>query len=85
MKTFYLITKNNKFKNILIAFLWLLLMLSLYSCEKRNSCKKCHVITYENGKQIAEDDYKLYCDDELENVEGLTSQVGNMSTKMVCR
>lgn len=56
----------------------------LTTCVEDN-CKECRIQTYENGVLVSSGDWVEYCDQELQEVQGQTSTVGNMTTRMVCR
>ncbi len=57
----------------------------LSACIKDDNCKDCRIQTYEDGVLVSQGDWVEYCDQALRDVQGQTSTVGNMTTKMVCR
>jgi len=81
---------NNSKKDIsyfiIFIFLFILLFFTISACTKDDNCKQCRIQTYdENGVLISSDDWVEYCDQQLKDVEGQTSTVGNRTTKMVCK
>jgi len=79
---------NTPIKKVLLAvvFAFVVVALSFISaCVKDDNCKDCRIQTYENGTLVSQGDWVEYCDQALRDVEGETSTVGNMTTKMVCR
>ena len=67
-----------------LSFIFVLL-LSLGSCLKDDGCKECRIQTYENNALVSSGDWVEYCGQNLTDVQGQTSTVGTMTTKMVCR
>lgn len=63
----------------------LLAILTFFSCTKKNNCKDCQIETYQNGQLLEKDGWVEYCDEKLQEVNGQTTAVGDMTTKMVCR
>lgn len=62
-----------------------LLVMMLGSCEEADTCKNCHMVTYENGVIISEGSPSTYCGSQLDGVEGQTATVGDRTTVMVCQ
>ena len=85
-----LLTVLNKSKKdiayfVMFVFLFILLF-SIGGCLKDSSCKQCRIQTYDqNGALISSADWVEYCDQQLKDVEGQTSTVGDRTTKMVCK
>jgi|WetSurMetagenome_2_1015567.scaffolds.fasta_scaffold150530_2 hypothetical protein len=69
---------------LIIAIPAAFLSIMLSSCETE-TCKDCHIVTYEDGVQISEGSDASYCGANLESVDGQTSTVGNQTTVMVCQ
>ncbi|OQA02229.1 MAG: hypothetical protein BWY70_00073 [Bacteroidetes bacterium ADurb.Bin408] len=77
---------NTKQVIFIVFFVAIVGALSFISaCVKDDNCKDCRIQTYENGALVSSGDWVEYCDQALRDVEGQTSTVGNMTTKMVCR
>lgn len=79
---------NTPFKKVLLTVLFAFIVMALSfisACVKDDNCKDCRIQTYENGALVSQGDWVEYCDQALRDVEGQTSTVGNMTTKMVCR
>jgi len=55
------------------------------SCLKDDNCKDCRIETYEDNALISTGNWIEYCDEQLKEVQGQTSTVGNRTNKMVCR
>jgi hypothetical protein len=56
----------------------------LVSCEEE-TCKDCRIVTYESGVIVSEGTPETYCGSNLDEVNGETSTVGDMTTVMVCQ
>jgi len=67
-----------------LSFIFIML-LTLGGCLKDDGCKECRIQTYENNNLVSSGDWVEYCGQELADVQGQTSTVGTMTTKMVCR
>lgn len=74
-------------KKILLSCILLTsLLILLGSCETgEDTCKQCRIVTYEDNVVVSEGTPETYCGSQLQNVEGQTSTVGNMTTVMVCQ
>jgi len=70
----------------LFFFLFIVLFFSISACTKDSNCKQCRIQTYDqSGALISSADWVEYCDQQLKDVEGQTSTVGDRTTKMVCK
>lgn len=86
LKKFKPLYKNIRQVVYILFFISTVVALSFISaCVKDDNCKDCRIQTYENGALVSQGDWVEYCDQALRDVEGQTSTVGNMTTKMVCR
>jgi len=86
LKIIKLFNKNIRRVFFVLFFTATVVALSFISaCVQDDNCKDCRIQTYENGALVSQGDWVEYCDQALRDVEGQTSTVGNMTTKMVCR
>lgn len=80
---FFMLKKNIIY--FITVFFVLVFLFSIGACLKDDNCKECRIQTYEDNVLVSSGNWVEYCDQELKDVEGQTSTVGTMTTKMVCR
>lgn len=75
-----------KIKNITVFFLCVFLSFQFTSCVKDDLCKYCRAETRDsNNHLVSAGPWQEYCGSDLKEIEGETSTVGDLTTRMVCK